>query len=300
MATDAVDPNPRPPVVLLGDTLVSVDEARISPFDRGFLFGDGVYEMVRVFDRIPLSMHAHQDRLAKGLSETGITGFDARRYSSIVERLLEAEDLRDACVYLQITRGCEIPRRHVPSHELTPTIFAYALPSPPLSDLEAPDITTAILRPDERWHRCNLKTIGLLPNVMAATEADHAGSTEAILYRDGLISEGSSSNVMASLNGAIITPKFGDFQNILPGAMLDFAIESARAIGIPVECRPLSVDELLQADEVAITSSRRILHSISALDGRSIPGGSVFARVFDRMTASIADAVAGEPTAAAR
>ncbi len=300
MPTDGADLEPRPRHVLLGDSIVPAREARISPFDRGFLFGDGVYEMVRVFDRVPLSIQAHQERLATSLSEIGISGFDARRYSSIVDRLLIAEDLRDACVYLQITRGCEIPRRHVPMTALTPTVFAYAVPSPSLADLEGPTVTTAILRPDDRWHRCDLKTIGLLPNVMAAALAVDAGSTEAILHRDGMISEGSHSNVLACIEGRLVTPKAGPFRGILPGTMLALATESARAAGIPLECRPLSASELLRADEVAITSSRRILHAISSIDGRSLPGGPIFARLFDRMAASIATAVAGEPTAAAR
>jgi D-alanine transaminase len=300
VAADGIDPNLWPRQVLLGDTLVPAHEARISPFDRGFLFGDGVYEMVRVFDRVPLSIHAHQERLATSLLETGISGFDASRYSSIVDQLLIAEDLRDACVYLQVTRGCEIPRQHVPHAPLDPTIFAYAVPSPSLADLTGPVSTTVILRPDDRWQRCDLKTIGLLPNVMAAALAIDAGSSEAVLHRDGLISEGSHSNVLASVDGAIVTPQVGAFRGILPGTMLALAIESARAAGIPVECRPLSVSEFLRADEIAITSSRRILHSISAIDGRSLPGGPLFTRLFDRMIDSIAAAVAGEPTAAAR
>lgn len=300
MTAEGGDLQVRPRHVLLGDSIVPADDARISPFDRGFLFGDGVYEMVRVFDRVPLSIHAHQERLATSLSEIGISGFDARRYSSIVARLLDAEDLRDACVYLQITRGCEIPRRHVPTPGLAPTVFAYAVPSPPLAELDEPTATTAILRPDDRWDRCDLKTIGLLPNVMAAAMAADAGSTEAILHRDGVISEGSHSNVLACIEGRIITPRAGAFRGILPGTMLALAIESAQAAGIPLECRSLPASDLLRADEVAITSSRRILHSVSSIDGRTLPGGPVFARLFDRMVASIATAVAGEPTAAAR
>ena len=297
---DRVDRGSHPKHVLVGDDLVLAHEARISPFDRGFLFGDGIYEMVRIFDGIPLSMNAHQDRMAKGLLKTGITGFDVRRYSTIVDRLLEVEDLRDACVYLQVTRGVEIPRSHVPVTPLTPTVFAYAVPSPPLSTLTEPASTTAILQPDQRWHHCDLKAIGLLPNVMAAAPAVEAGSTEAILHRGDRISEGSHSNVLACLDGTVVSPEIDGPFPILPGTMLALALESARSAGIPVECRPFSVPELHEADEIAITSTRRILHSITAIDGRPLRGGPVFGHLFDRMVASIASAIAGEPTAAAR
>ena len=149
--TDAGNASPPgPTLVLLGDDLVPVADARISPFDRGFLFGDGVYEMVRTFGRHPVAMAAHVARLRHGLAELGIDGFDAGTYPGIVDRLLDAEGLVDAGVYLQVTRGVEIPRRHAPGRIDRPTVFAYATPLPPSRRWRASSVP----------HSCSPRTTG--------------------------------------------------------------------------------------------------------------------------------------------
>lgn len=278
-----------PSFVLLGDRIVPADQATISPFDRGFLFGDGVYEMVRTFDRLPVAMDAHIARLARSLHEIGIEGFDAERYRDIVPRLLDAEGIVDAGVYLQITRGVERPRRHVPGKNLVPTVFGFATPLPPLNDLIEIETTEAILVPDDRWMRTDLKSLNILANILAAMRGRDSGADEVVLHRDGLVSEGSHSSVVALIDGILVVPPATGAPAVLPGTMSTLVIEAAGRIGLPVSQRHLRVDELRDASEIGISSSRRLLHEVSRLDGRQPSGGPWMGRLFASMVGSIAE-----------
>ena len=277
-----------PSFVLLGDQVHPADQASISPFDRGFLFGDGVYEMVRTFDRRPVAMDAHVDRLARSLRETGIQGFDAGRYREIVPLLLDAEGLVDAGIYLQVTRGVERPRRHVPGPGLVPTIFGFATPLPSLRTLEAIESIEVTLEPDDRWMRVDLKSLNILANIMAATRGRESGADEVILHRDGLVSEGSHSSVVALVRDTLIVPSPSAAPFVLPGTMVTLVIEAADRLGLPVQQRSLRVDELREAAEIGIASTRRILHEVSRLDGRKPSGGPWMGRLFASMVDSIA------------
>lgn len=277
-----------PSFVLLDDRVVPVEQASISPFDRGFLFGDGVYEMVRTFDRRPVAMDAHVHRLSRSLRETGIRGFDADRYREIVPLLLDAEGLVDAGIYLQITRGVERPRRHVPGPDLVPTIFGFAIPLPSLrslGDIESIEVT---LEPDDRWMRADLKSLNILANIMAATRGRESGADEVILHRDGLVSEGSHSSVVALVRDTLVVPSPTAAPCVLPGTMATLVIEAADRLGLPVQQRSLRVDELRNAAEIGIASTRRLLHQVSRLDGRSPSGGPWMARLFASMLDSLA------------
>ena len=275
----------------LNGELIPTQDVRISPFDRGFLFGDGVYEMVRVFGGTPIAMDAHEARLAKSLQATRIKGFDASHYTTIVNQLLSVEHLLDATVYLQITRGADINRRHLPDPSVPPTVFAFALPAPSVEHLSSLTSTRVILKPDERWHHCEIKAIGLLPNVLAMMQADEHGASEAILHRHGLISEGTHSNLLIAVDDALVTPPSHAAPSILDGTMRRMALDAAREIGIPVQERPLHVDELRNAGEIALTSSRKILHAVSHVDdhpvGRPEEENQIMSKVFTRMRDSI-------------
>ena len=282
-----------PTVTLLDEKIVPVDDARISPFDRGFLFGDGVYEMVRTFDGVPVEMDAHVRRLARSLRETRIEGFDARRFHDIVPRLLEAERLTDAGVYLQVTRGAERPRRHVPGDGIRPTVFAFASPLPPLRDLATIESTDVVLVPDDRWSRTDVKSLNVLANVLSAMQARDRNAGEAILHRDGLVSEGTHSTVIAILDGVLIAPSITAAPSILPGTMRRLILDAGRKIGIPVTEGPLRADRIHSATEIGIASSRRLLHQVARLDDRPLPGGPWMRRLLASMVDSIGDSIAG-------
>jgi D-alanine transaminase len=261
--------------VWLDGRVMPVEEARISPFDRGFLFGDGVYEVVRFFDGVGMAMDLHLARLERSLALAGIVGFTAAEARQAMLAVLQAEGLRDAAVYLQVTRGAAATRTHIPPKGLRPTVFAFASACPPLSSLDAAAGISVVVRPDDRWHRCEIKTVSLMGSVLPMLEAAEIGAEEAILVREGLVSEGSSSNVMALVGDTLVTPPIDAEPSILHGTMRHLALDAAHAEGMKTSVRPLPVSELMQASEILIVSSRRVLAGVTRLDGRSFGDGSV-------------------------
>lgn len=284
-----------PAVVYLNGKIVPLQDAKINVFDRGFLFGDGVYELVRVFSCVPLAMNAHVKRLGDSLKATRIAGFDPNQYHAIVDQLLTVTDLDDACIYLQVTRGVGPDRNHLPDKGTPPTVFATIAPSPSVKNLSTPQQTRAILHPDERWMRCEIKAITLLPNVLAMLDAHDHSATEAILHRDGFLTEGTSSNVFLVIDGAVITPPVTKTHSILHGTMRSLTIQAAIELGLTVKERQIPVAEVTHASEIALTSSRRLLHVLSHLDDTPLdspgPPGPVFSAVFTRMRDSILDVI---------
>lgn len=270
-------------LVHLNGQIVPIGEARVGILDRGFLFGDGVYELIRFFDRVGVGMDLHVRRLESSLRLSRITGFEAHTLPAICDEVLAANDLHDASVYVQITRGSAPLRAHIPPAGLRPTVMAIASPSPGVESLVAPDRIRAVLLPDERWLRCEIKTISLMGNVLAAMAAADRGADEAILHRDGILSEGGSTNVFLCLRGTLVTPAITDRPPILHGVSRAQVIDAARGEGVPVEERRVSVDELAAAEEIMVTSSRRLLSSVVELDGRPLRGGSMAQRLFDLM-----------------
>ena len=261
--------------VWLDGRVMPVEEARISPFDRGFLFGDGVYEVVRFFDGVGMAMRLHLERLERSLALAGIEGFSAPEAERVMHAVMRAEGLRDAAVYLQVTRGAAATRTHIPPTGLRPTVFAFASACAPLSALDQAAPIAVVVRPDDRWHRCEIKTISLMGSVLPMLEAARMEAEEAILVRDGLVSEGSSSNVMVVRGGAVVTPPIDMDPSILHGTMRHLALEAARAEGLVADVRPLPVQEMLQADEIIIVSSKRVLAGVTRLDGRGFGDGEV-------------------------
>lgn len=273
-ATAPLAPRPPAPFVWLNGAIVATGEAHVSVLDRGFLFGDGVYELVRFFGGVGVGMELHVARLARSLELTRITGFDARGFPAIADELLRANDLRDASVYLQVSRGATPNRSHVPPPGLRPTVVGMATPMAPLSELRAPESIRAALVPDERWLRCEIKTTSLMGNVLAAMAAAERGADEAILHRDGVVSEGGSTNVFIRRGARLATPAIGDVPPILHGVSRAQILEVARAEGLRVDERRIPVEELTSADEVMITSSRRLLSSVVMLDGVPVGTGA--------------------------
>lgn len=258
-------------IVWLDGRLTPIGEARVGILDRGFLFGDGVYELIRFFDGVGVGMDLHVRRLETSLRLARIEGFDADAVPRLCETLLRANDLVDASIYVQVTRGAAAQRTHVPPPGLRPTVMALATSAAPLDSLRGPEPVRAVVLPDERWLRCEIKTISLMGNVLAAMAAAERGADEAILHRDGVLSEGGSTNVFLwTRSGRLATPATNDGPPILHGVSRLQLIEAARREGIAVEERRIHVEELVDAEEVMITSSRRLLSSVVELDGRAI------------------------------
>lgn len=282
--------------VWLNGRVVPLEQAHISPFDRGFLFGDGIYELVRFFDGVGMCMPAHLRRLERSLRLTRIEGFTAADAEAAMRAVMQAEGLRDAAVYLQVTRGAPPMRSHLPPTGVRPTSFAYAVPCGDLDSLRAPGTIAVSVQPDQRWQRCEIKSISLMGAVLPMLEAASQQAEEAVLVRDGVLSEGASSNILIVKHGTLATPPVDDEPSILHGTVREAALQAARAMGLQVQERRVNVQELRSADEVLVASSRRILVSVTRLDGATFGGGApgpVACRLLERMREDLRAQIAG-------
>lgn len=253
-------------MVFFNGRLCSLAEAGVSPMDRGFLFGDGVYEVVRCYDGRWFRMEDHAARLARSLSAIGLEEFDAGRLAKVGDELLAANGGQgaDAVFYLQVTRGCDQVRSHVypKSPALKPTVFGMArllergFHEPPAS---------VVLLEDRRWDRCDVKSISLLGHVMAANEARAQGAEEAVLHRDGVVTEGASVNVAAVIDGQVRTHP--ESPRILSGISRKAMLEICREMCIPFEERAFGVEELKTASEVFLMGTTHEIWPVGAIDG---------------------------------
>jgi D-alanine transaminase len=252
---------------LNGDYL-PLTEARVSVLDRGFIFGDGIYEVIPVFGGRAFRFPEHLRRLARSLDAIGLeVSLGPDDWSGLVAALLARNALSDASVYMQITRGVA-PRNHAAPESCEPTIFAMA--SPLVLPAEVMPVA-AISLPDLRWQRCDIKAISLLPNVMARTAAVEAGAYEALLFRENLLTEGAASNVFVVKDGRIMTPPHSPF--ILPGITRDALVEAlSGSADVVAEVQvPRSVVE--SADELWLSSSTRDIVPVTILDGKPVGDG---------------------------
>jgi D-alanine transaminase len=282
--------------IYLNGSILDQRDAHISVLDRGFLFGDGVYELLRYFDGHGVGLDAHARRLARSLDLARIRGFDAAELGAIAHALLEANGLRDAVVYMQVTRGAGSVRAHVPTEPLVPTVFAMATPAEPITALVAPQEVAAITAEDMRWRLCEIKTLSLMGNILHLLDADAQGANEAILVRDGLVGEGAYSNVALVRQGTLVTTPISEEPPILHGTARADLLAAARHAGIPAEVRRVRADELAETDELMITSSRRFVSAVTRLDGRVVRDGGagpVTRRLFAQMRDDMAAAMRG-------
>ncbi len=256
-------------IVYLNGRFVPEEQATLSPLDRGFLFADAIYEVVRYDRGRPFRLPEHVERMREGLSAIRIAA-TPDFFPSVGERLLAENGLadEDAFVYAQVSRGAA-PRYHAfPPPGTAPTVFAFARQTdPPLS----PEGGKAILVTDERWGRCDIKSVMLLPNVLAAQKAREAGAIDAILVKDGFALEGTKANLFGVAKGVVRTAPNGP--RILPGVTRVAAIEAARKIGLTVEERAFTVEEMYASQEVFLASTTLWTHSIVSVEGRTIGGG---------------------------
>ncbi len=243
----------------------------LSPDDRGFLFGDGVYEVVRSYGGRFFALDAHLQRMHNGLCELQIRGVDAAAFAEICEQLLEKNDLGqdDALVYIQVTRGAA-PRRHAfPNVPTQPTSYAVPLPFQPKGDVTKG--VKVITVPDIRWTRCDIKSVNLLANCLANQRAQEAGATEAILVRDGVALEATASSFFGVFNGEVRTAPKSNY--ILPSITRQAALDICREAGISAIEAPIHLIDLASADELFLAGTTLEIMPIIEVDGRVVGNG---------------------------
>jgi len=258
-------------MVYLNGEFVPIEQARISVLDRGFIFGDGVYEVIPVYSRRAFRLPEHLARLGASLSAVRIDNpYADARWTELIERIIAAGPWEDQSVYLQVTRGVA-PRIHLFPKGVTPTVFIMndALVTPSKALIEAG--AAAVMLEDFRWQRCDIKSVSLLGNCMLRTMADDQGAVEAILLRDGFLTEAAASNVFIVRGGKVLTPPKSRL--ILPGITYDVVLEILRESGVAHEVRPVSEAEVRSADEIWCTSSSKEVLAITALDGKPVGRG---------------------------
>ncbi len=258
-------------MIYLNGEWMPIEQARIPVLDRGFIFGDGVYEVIPSYSGHPFRLREHLGRLKASLDGVRIANpHSLERWEELVREIVAKNPWEDQGVYLQVTRGVA-PRDHAFPKGVKPTVFmmANALLTPPQKQRDRG--VAAITVADNRWLRCDLKSVSLLANCLLRQAAVDAGAVESVLLRDGLLTEGSASNIFLVRNGIILTPPKTNF--ILPGITYDVVIELARAERLPLEIRQVSEAEVRDADELWLTSSTKEVLPIATLDGKPVGHG---------------------------
>jgi D-alanine transaminase len=263
--------------VYLNGEFLPIEQARVSVLDRGFLFGDGVYEVIPVYGGRLFRLQHHMQRLQNSLDGIRLANpLNGNEWEHMLTTLMhnngvEQDAQQDFSVYLQVTRGVAKKRDHLFPAKVIPTVYASCQPIPPID----PGITehgiAVITLEDSRWLRCNIKAITLLPNVLLRQEAADNDTSEAILIRDGYAIEGSASNVFVVKDGSILTPPKGS--QLLPGITRDLVLELAQQKSIDFQETDIDVDTLKSADEIWITSSTREIVPVTRLDGQPVGNG---------------------------
>ncbi|MEX0733101.1 MAG: aminotransferase class IV [Steroidobacteraceae bacterium] len=270
------------PLVWLDGRLLPLAEARISPLDRGFLFGDGVYEVLPVYGGRAYRFDEHIERLDRSLREIRMKpALDRAGWLAVCGAVVHGNGGGDLLLYLQVTRGVEPERNHVPQPGVRPTIFACVQPLPVVTAAAIENGVVAITTDDMRWARCDIKSTSLLGNVLHRWMAADAGAAETVLLRNGKLTEGSTSSAHVVKDGRIATPP--QTNAILPGTTRGVLFELAERAGIASERRPVSEAELRAADEILIASAGGGIRAVTTLDGRPLGArtpGPVFRKIY--------------------
>lgn len=257
------------PVACLNGEFLPLAEARVSPLDRAFLFGDAVYEVVPFFNDRPLQMEAHLARLRASLDAVGIrVALSDNEFRALIGEVAQRNGGGNLVVYLQISRGADLERAHVAARELEPTLFAMASSIPAWQP--SPGIE-AITCPDTRWARCDIKSTALLANVMQLAEARRRDADEALLLRDGELTEGTTTSVLVVEADRLI--RRPNSAAILPGTTTDLVADLAAQAGIEVIEEVISESRLRAADEIWIASAGRGVQPVVSLDGQPVGDG---------------------------
>jgi D-alanine transaminase len=256
----------------LNGEYLPIDEARVSPLDRGFLFGDGAYELIPVYSRRPFRCDEHLKRLQQTLDGIRLANpLTHGQWAAVVERLIADAPDDDQSIYLQVTRGADTKRDHAFPKGVAPTVFAFSAPLVTTPQAVRDQGIACITVVDSRWLHCNLKVLALLPNVLLRQQAIDDACVEAILLRDGYLTEGAASNIFVCKDGRLLAPPKD--HRMLPGITYDVVLELAARHGMPHVVREISADELKTADEVWMTSSTKEVLPVTLLDGKPVGTG---------------------------
>ena len=272
-------------VVYLNGEFLPLRNAKISVLDRGFIYGDGVYEVVPVYGRKPFRMPQHLARLAHSLEGIRLADPHGDRWTTLIGDLIARQPFDDQAVYLQITRGVA-KRDHAFPQGVTPTVFMMSNPLAVPTREQVERGVAVITAEDNRWLRCDLKTTSLVGNVLMRQLAADQDAIETVMFRDGYLTEASASNVLIVREGRIVAPPKDNL--ILPGITYDATLEIANAIGVPLEVRAVTHAEALGADEMWLSSSSKEVLAITRVDGQAFAGGApgaVFRRVWEAFQA---------------
>jgi len=258
-------------LIWINGNVTPLEEATINVEDRGYQFADGVYEVIRVYNGKTFTLEEHLQRLERSAKDILIPlPMSVEKLAHEVRSLITQTRMREGMIYLQITRGVA-KRDHRFPKDITPTLLFYNRDLPEVPEPGAAPGIKLISLPDERWKRCWIKAIALLPNVLAKNAAIAAGGDEAVFIDNGQISECSTSNFYIITKGKLITHPIGP--KVLPGITRQVLLPVARDLGIPVEERPIKIEEATSADEIFITSTTRELAWVVSIDGRTIGSG---------------------------
>ena len=260
-------------IVYLNGEYIDHTAAKISVDDRGFLFADGVYEVARVYDGRIFEMRAHMQRMRHGLNELRIRDDVVDQLTGIAEHLLDSNNLRsgDATIYIEVTRGTA-PRAHAfPSPEVAPTVYVLAKPFKNHPATYWTDGVAAITVPDTRWSRCDIKSIALLPNVLANQQAHEAGAFEALFVRDDVLIEGSHSNLWGVIDGVAVTYEKCGY--ILGGITRDILLQRAHEVGVTAREAPIPQADMARVSELFLSGTTTEVMPVVQVDGKPVGDG---------------------------
>lgn len=268
-------------MIYLNGKFMPIHEAFVPVLDRGFIFGDGVYEVIPAYSRKLFRLNEHLNRLQHSLDGIRLKNpYSNEEWRHLLEQVIDYNDSDDQYIYLHITRGVA-KRDHAFPVNVTPTVFIMSNPLlPPPAALLGSGVS-AITTVDNRWIRCDVKAISLLPNVLLRQLAIDAHAVETILIRDGFLTEGAASNIFVVKNNVLLAPPKSNL--MLPGITYDVVLELAATHQIPYEVRQISETETRNADEVLLTSSTKEVLPITTLDGKPVGNGkpgAMFSRLY--------------------
>ncbi len=254
----------------LNGSICDIAEAKVPLEDRGFFFGDGVYEVIKIYNGKPFYMSPHLKRLQNSAKAIEINiPYTIEEIKNSIADLIDKSDCQNGYLYMQLTRGCA-QRDHLPPSDIEPSMIMYIREfGKPASVLDEFNPASCITVPDERWLNCNIKSVNLLPNVLARQKAARAGATEAIFYRPGgVVTEGTRTNIFAVIDGEVRTHPESNL--ILSGITRGIALNIMRKQGIPFSEEAFYVDELKRATEVWTSSSGIEIHPVGTIDGQAV------------------------------
>ncbi len=267
-------------IVYLNGEFMPLENARVPVLDRGFIFGDGVYEVIPVYSRHPFRLHEHLVRFKRSHDAIRLKyPLSDSEWTRLVKDLVARNSSEDQSIYLQVTRGVA-KRDHAFPEDSKPTVFAMSSPLATPSREAIDNGVAAITAVDYRWLKCDVKSTSLLGNCLLRQAAADAGAVEVVMFRNASLTEGSSSNVFVVKNGAILAPPKNNL--VLPGITYDVVLELAQANALRYEVRPIAEIEVRDAEEIWVTSSTKEVLAVTTLDGKPVGNGKPGA-VFRRM-----------------